>query len=71
MKRNPPTVDVSPRGIEIDGHYWIAASRINTKEKLVEWIHHLCEKAWITPEHIRQLVDAAASINGWKVYVNA
>lgn len=71
MDKNQPIVDVSPEGIELENHYWIDANRINSKEKLVEWIHHLCQKTWITPEHIRQIIDGAAQLNGWKIYVNA
>jgi hypothetical protein len=71
MENNNTIVDVSPAGIELENHYWIDCGRINTKEKLVEWIYHLCEKNWITPEHIRQLIDGAAQINGWKIYVNS
>ena len=51
--------------------YEIGLDRIDTKEKALEWVHHLCEKDWITPQLIRRVLDLAAKHHGWKIYVGA
>lgn len=28
-----------------------------TADNIFDWIHHLCEKTWITTDHIIQLLD--------------
>lgn len=37
--------------------YEIEFSRINSAPKLLGWIHHLCGKGWITPEHINEMIE--------------
>lgn len=44
--------------------YWIAKNRIDTQRELVDWLAHLSEKNWITPEDMGNLVLAAADMNG-------
>ena len=51
--------------------YHIELSRIDTKDKLIEWIHHLSEKNWITPQLIRRIIDLVSKHFGFQVYVGA
>ncbi len=43
-------------------HYWISESEVSTVEGLVNKIHHLCSKRWITNAHIEQLIDTSREI---------
>ena len=40
--------------------YAIDANRTNTHAKLLEWIRHMTEKAWVTGLHIHEFVKLAA-----------
>ena len=37
--------------------YWITEKTIKTRRGLIRMIRHLCEKKWITPQHIIELID--------------
>lgn len=42
------------------GHeYCVPLDRCDTPEKLLGWLRHLSEKNWITPKHLRELLDHA------------
>jgi len=57
-------------GDRVSYDYPIAHSRMDTPEKLLGWIRHLCAKGWVTREHIRALIHHAESI-GVKVDLNS
>lgn len=65
MRRKPLVLVERKRGyINVrfrpsSNEYGIENHRINTPEKLLGWIHHLCGKGQVTTEHIRQLIDVA------------
>lgn len=71
MKKTPTSVAYNFHKIVLNGHYEIDSERVNTKEKLVEWIYHLTQKSWVTTDHIKKLTEAAADLNNWKIYVNS
>ena len=71
MNKEAPIVAYNFHKIVLNGYYEIETERINTKEKLVQWIYHLTQKKWVTPEHIKKLTEAAADLNNWKIYGNA
>lgn len=55
--------DVILSGYGSEG-YPIRAGRLDSPEKLVEWIMHLSEKNWVTKHHLADLAKAYAKING-------
>lgn len=76
----PVTDTRNPYGYEIDREwitlwwggyeYNIASARIDTPEKALGWLHHVCEKTWsgTTPERIANLISSLASRNGWTIH---
>lgn len=44
--------------------YEIAHDRIPTYETLLAWILHLSEKAWVTREHIKDLIYCWETVTG-------
>lgn len=65
-------IKVSRSGIEFDGHgYFIEWDRLDSREKLLEWIHHLSEKTWVDSRMIGDLIERVHEHFGWKVHVNA
>ncbi len=42
--------------------YWyeVEAKRCNTAAKLVDWLAHLCQKTWMTTDHVEQFIELAA-----------
>lgn len=36
--------------------YEIVAKNCRTTAELTDWIHHMCEKTWVTTRHIKQFV---------------
>lgn len=44
------------------GEYWFELSRINSHAKLGDWVRHIAEKVWGTPEVIGQLVMAVRDL---------
>ena len=39
-----------------DWNYWIPEIEVETRRGLIRWIGHLCEKNWVTGQHIRELI---------------
>ena len=50
--------------------YVIEYKRMDSPEKLLGWIHHLCEKCNLTTEHIWQLIEIAKD-RGVKIDFNS
>jgi hypothetical protein len=48
--------------------YDIPLVDIKTNKQLVEWIHHLTEKTWVTGEIIHDVIDAAVIANKLPFY---
>jgi hypothetical protein len=59
-------VDETHLTINVGEHYKyeIARSRINDPLKILQWVIHLAEKTWMTPELNRQFVIAACGCAG-------
>ena len=55
------------------GHtdYQIEWDRCNTKEKILEWSAHLCEKNWITTFHIRTMIESACDHHKLELWIHA
>lgn len=68
IERNAKTVYVKDGQIvfNLQGEYAIDLKRCNSPEKILGWVHHLCEKTWITPAAIRLFISHAESENGIK-----
>ena len=45
-----------------DHDYPIEYSRLDTAEKVVDWVRHLTGKGWITTRHLSALVDVAIQL---------
>ena len=43
--------------ITIDGFYHIPTNRITTAGEVLDWIHQLHEKNWVTDEIMREFID--------------
>jgi len=51
------------------GHqYRIDYDRIDTPEKILEWVAHLSGKMWVTRDMIFHLIDEASKLIGYEVY---
>jgi len=46
--------------------YWIGWDRLDTKDKLVWWLHHIVSKPWLTPLHMRKFIEVVCEKNGWE-----
>lgn len=49
-------------------NYYIGIDRITTRAKLIEWIHHLCGKVWVTPEILEQFIGRVCAYRKWRIY---
>jgi hypothetical protein len=49
-------------------HYWIELDRINTHRDLLEWVHHLNGKVWVTKEVLDDFIEAVFSYRKWTLY---
>ena len=45
--------------------YFIEASRINSRKKLIGWIVHLCSKGWVDNDAIRDLIKIVHAHFKW------
>ena len=45
--------------------YEIDLDNVQTPLDVLNWMHHLCSKYWITTVHIHILIDAICEIKGW------
>lgn len=52
----------------ISQNYWIELNRIKTRKQLIEWIHHLTGKAWITTAMLDQFIEKVHAHNNWSIY---
>lgn len=41
----------------VAGEYCIELNRCDTPEKLLGWVHRLCEKAWVTPQILARFIE--------------
>lgn len=67
---NTPKIEQTNQGILINGYYLIEWERINSHGAIVEWIHHLSKKGWVTVRLISEIIDMAATRHGLKIYLN-
>lgn len=52
-------------------HYWIELTRIKTHRDLLEWVHHLNGKVWVTKEVLDDFIEAVFSYRKWTLYKGA
>jgi len=48
--------------------YEVEISRIMTRAKLLGWVHHMAEKAWVSGETIAQFIEVVCKYRGWEIY---
>ena len=58
-------ISIKTPGVE---DYDIPLADIKTNKQLVEWIHHLTEKTWVTGEIVHDVIDAAVLANKLPFY---
>lgn len=60
LPQRPRKVRCYPDSIELlqGGGYFIDWPRINTRAKLIHWVHHLVGKSWVDKETLQDLIDA-------------
>ena len=68
----PETIIIEKDGINIskDKEYFIEWSRCDDIVKILEWVHHLSEKSWITSECIHEFITAATAHHKLDIYGN-
>lgn len=54
--------------IFLEDHYEIELARIKNRASLLEWIHHMAQKTWVTNEMIVQFIEKVCVVKGWPVY---
>lgn len=47
--------------------YPIAWERLDTKEKLLGWVHHLAEKSWMDTTKLKYFIEFVHAHFGWKI----
>jgi hypothetical protein len=52
----------------IEGDYWIELNRIRTRAHLIEWIHHMTGKKWVTGDMIGEFIEKVCKYRKWDVY---
>ena len=58
-RRRPPSISIVGGFYTRRSPYWIALDRIDTEEKLAEWLGHLRHKTWWTAQHASELTRIA------------
>lgn len=48
--------------------YPIGLDQIRDKADVLQWVHHLTDKKWITPPMIGRLVEVLCAAKNWPVY---
>jgi len=49
--------------INVCYEYNILLSECTSHEQILSWVHHLCEKTWMTPDVLERFIDVACSAN--------
>lgn len=52
----------------INQGYCIEMERIKTRAALIEWVHHLLGKTWITTAILEDFIETIHDYRGWKLY---
>ena len=52
----------------VDHAYWIELSQIKTRRDLIEWIHHMLGKQWVTNEMLEQFIEQVCQYRNWTIY---
>lgn len=47
----------------LEAPYWIASDRVDTAEKVLDWVAHLAEKNWASPEVLGWFLRAAMKLS--------
>lgn len=51
------------------GHeYTILKERVTSTESILEWVNHLCEKNWVTTEHLSLFIEHASAHIGVSIH---
>jgi hypothetical protein len=64
----PLVVIENDQVVFITADYWIELTRINDRAALIEWIHHLLGKTWITNELLEQFIELVCNYRKWPIY---
>lgn len=43
------------------GQYEIPTTQVDTEQKVLAWVYHLCEKSWIDIGDIKSFIDCCAN----------
>ncbi len=49
--------------INVHYEYIIELTRCDSYEKILGWVHHLCEKTWMTTSLIEKFIEVAVKAN--------
>lgn len=52
--------------LKVVDDYDVRLAPITDKGQLLEWVHHLSEKSWMTPFLISEFINRVYAIKGWK-----
>lgn len=61
----PPLLTADESGINIPSYGTIHWDRLKDYRDLIAWINHLCEKSWVTRQHIEEVIDLTRKHYGW------
>lgn len=68
--KTEPLVYVEGESVFIDKEveYDIDLPSIKGKADLLELVHHISKKKWVTKEHITAFIQVVCNAKGWKIY---
>ncbi|MCG2750377.1 MAG: hypothetical protein L6301_00855 [Desulfobacteraceae bacterium] len=52
--------------LNVGAEYFVELKRANTKAKILNWVHHLSGKNWMTTELLRRFIELACQANRLK-----
>lgn len=52
--------------INVDYPYCIELSRLKSKNDVLAWVLHLCEKVWIDTDILREFIERVFELRGWR-----
>ena len=63
IKKEEARVTCDGNYISLDNSYHIELDRIDTKEKMLEWVLHLSGKDWVTRIMVHRMVEVACKFH--------
>ena len=52
--------------LNVGAEYFVELKRTNTKAKILNWVHHLSGKSWMTKELLRRFIELSCQANRLK-----